>query len=338
MQIEQITDVEIWEKAVKELADANFLQSWYWGEFQAALGKQVVRLMAVEDGRPLGLAQAILEPAKRGSYLAVAGGPLFQPERPPVFAQLLESLATTGRDLGAVFIRLRPQVIETAPTLAWLHSLGLQPAPMHLTADLTLRLDLTQSTDQLLAQMRKNTRYSIRKADSLQIKTWLSQDPAEIKDFYQTQLELAHRHNFVPFSYDWLHQQFQIFASQNMAALIHAATFDNQLLASAFVIFYHQEAVYHYGVSTPANQKLPGSYAVQWRAIQEAQARGMHYYNLWGIAPPNQLDHRFAGVSLFKRGFGGEEVKYLSAHDLPLSSRYLFTKTFENLRRIRRKL
>ncbi|NCN23699.1 MAG: peptidoglycan bridge formation glycyltransferase FemA/FemB family protein, partial [Gallionella sp.] len=151
----------------------------------------------------------------------------------------------------------------------------------------------------------------------------------QIKEFYDHQLELAKRHHFVPFGFEFLRNQFQAFANQESVALIHSRTAEGELLASAFVIFYNREAVYHYGISTDANRSLPGSYACQWRAIGEAKSRGCTRYNFWGVAPADQPHHRFAGVSIFKRGFGGQEIEYIKAHDLSLSSKYYLTWAFE---------
>src|SRR3546814_3819774 len=47
----------------------------------------------------------------------------------------------------------------------------------------------------------------------------------------------------------------------------------------------------------------------------------------------SDLQHRFVGVSLFKRGWGGDEVQYLPARDLSLNWKYAFTKVFELVRR-----
>src|SRR5258708_2538933 len=127
---------------------------------------------------------------------------------------------------------------------------------------------------------------------------------------HRQQLALANKHGFVPFSYDFLHKQFETFVADDHVLLFHAYK-NEQLLASAFIIFYHREAVYHYGISTPENDRLPGSYACQWAAIKWAKEQGGKKYNFWGIAPEDKPDHRFAGVTLFKKGFGGSEVQYL---------------------------
>ena len=52
--------------------------------------------------------------------------------------------------------------------------------------------------------------------------------------------------------------------------------------------------------------------------MEEARERGMERYNLWGIVGVDEKEHRFYGVSEFKRSFGCEELKYTPAHDLIL--------------------
>ena len=136
----------------------------------------------------------------------------------------------------------------------------------------------------------------------------------------------------MPFSLEFLEQQFLAFTKNNQVALIHSYL-GEQPLATAFIIFYRSEAVYHYGISTEANAKLPGSYACQWAAIKDAKRRGQEIYNFWGVAPADQSKHRFAGVGLFKRGFGGSEVAYLPAQDYPISILYWLSRAFELVRK-----
>ena len=100
----------------------------------------------------------------------------------------------------------------------------------------------------------------------------------------------------------------------------------------SFIIFYGQEAVYHYSGSSDKLRHIPASSLLQWRAILEAKRRGLARYNFWGIAKSDNLKHRFAGVSLFKKGFGGERLDYLRTHDLPVSPVYYLTYLFETLR------
>jgi lipid II:glycine glycyltransferase (peptidoglycan interpeptide bridge formation enzyme) len=333
----QILEKIQWETFLEARPEANFLQSWNWGIFHERLGKKVFRVGFFDGQNIVAVAQCVKEQAKRGTYFTVAGGPLLDWQNSSLLKYVFLELKKLAQQEGCLFIRIRPQEEENDHVKAQVSQLGLVEAPMHLTADLTLQLDLTKSEDELLAEMRKNTRYEVRRATKENIVVKTSSDPADIQVFYDNQLELAKKHGFVPFSYEFLHEQFRTFVADNQAVLFHAYK-DEQLLASAFVIFYHQEAVYHYGISTPANDRLPGSYACQWAAVTWAKAHGGLRYNFWGIAPQDKPDHRFAGVSLFKRGFGGKEVQYLPAHDLPVSWQYSLVRQFETVRKKLRKL
>jgi lipid II:glycine glycyltransferase (peptidoglycan interpeptide bridge formation enzyme) len=321
-----------WEKFISTHKEANFLSSWNWGEFHSQLGKKIYRLGIYKDQKITGCAQVIVEKAKRATYLTLAGNPLIDWHSPQDFKLIIKRLKKIGNKNKATFVRVRPQIKDTHKNISIFSDQNFKPSPMHLTADLTLQLDLTKSLEDILMDMRKNTRYEIRKSEKINLKITTSQNPQDIDQFYQHQLKLAKKHNFVPFGKKFLKTQFEIFAKDNQVLLI-SSNHQNKLLAQAFVIFYGQEAVYHYGISTPDNYKLPGSYACQWAAIKEAKKRNLKRYNFWGIAPQNApKNHRFYGVSLFKRGFGGQEIAYLPTQDLPLSSKYFAVNFFEKIR------
>jgi lipid II:glycine glycyltransferase (peptidoglycan interpeptide bridge formation enzyme) len=114
------------------------------------------------------------------------------------------------------------------------------------------------------------------------------------------------------------------------------ATYQGEVLALAMILFYGREAVYHYSGSSNAHREVPASYLLQWEVIKAAKKLGFKRYNFWGYS--DNPRHRFYGPSLFKRGFGGHEEKYLPAHDIIASPIYWFDWGFETLRRIYRHL
>jgi lipid II:glycine glycyltransferase (peptidoglycan interpeptide bridge formation enzyme) len=334
-EVKEVTSKNEWEGFIHSRLEANFLQSWNWGTFHENLGKKIFRLGLYEEGKLSAITLCIKEVAKRGTYLTIAGGPV--PFVSPRSEQLMQKVREIARTEKCDFIRLRPQELDSDESRRTAKELGLKKSPLYLTADLTLQLDLHQSEAELLRQMRKSTRYEIKKAERENIEIKVSKNPEDIRQFYEYEAALARKQGFVPFPYKFLHEQFKAFVEDDQVALIHASG-GGELLASAFVIFYNHEAVYHYGVSTPANVKLPGAHACQWAAIREAKQRGCGRYNFWGVAPKGESHHRFAHLSVFKRGFGGEEVKYLPAHDLPISPKYPLIKAFELARKIIRRV
>lgn len=337
-----------WENLLSRFPEANFLQSWAWGEFHQRLGHPVYRV-----SRESGVFQAIVEPAKRARYLTVPGGPLARLWTRSSLESIVSELRRIAVDEHCVFIRIRPQVLDTPEHRRVVADLGFRRAPMHLHAETTRVIDLRQSNEQLLSGMRKSTRYEIRRAQKLGINVEQSTDESLIDHFVTLQEETAKREHFVPFSKEYLLEQFRAFklddavrfffvrkrSDPTRSDLIRLRSDLLKPISMAFVIFYRKEAVYHYAASNAASRSFPAAHAIQWAIIHEAKKRGCTKYNLWGDVPDDQLGaHRFSGPALFKRGFGGQQIAYLSAHDLPLSPRYWMNWAIESVRKMSRNL
>lgn len=338
LEIKIIDEQIVWEKFLSEHPEANFLQSWYWGGFHERLGKQVFRHGFYKKGKLEGIMLSVIEPAKRGKYLTVPGGPIIDWNDEAIVHAAFQTMQETARENGCIFVRIRPQLIENERSRELFKKYDCKPALMHLHAELTSQLDVTKSEEELLAQMRKATRYEIRKGEKLGITVSVSKDEKLIKDFYDLQIETAKRQKFIPFSYTFFHEQFKVFFEVDKA-LLYTATFEKKVLAQAFIIFYGSEAVYHYGASTEDGRKYPGAYLIQWEAIKEAKKRGMSRYNFWGVAPVENTSHRFYGISIFKRGFSGEDVQYLHAQDIVINKkRYVINEIIEKIRKVTRRV
>src|SRR3989344_2349246 len=330
--IKNISEKNIWEEFILGKNEANFLQSWSWGEFHEALGEFINRTGFFENNKLVGVMLSVIEPARRGRYLTVPGGPIIDWGNKNLINAFSQQIKKIAKENNCVFVRVRPQLKFDDFSKNLFKNLGFIKAPMHLHAELTSQLNIIKPEEELLLQMRKATRYEIKKGIKENIKITTSTDEKDIQKFYDLQIETAKRQKFVPFSYKFLHEQFKIFA-ENGNVLLYKAEFENKLLAQAFIIFYGREAVYHYGASTDEGRHYPGAYLIQWEAIKEAKKRGMERYNLWGVSPLDKWEHRFSGLSLFKRGFGGEDFQYLPAQDLIINKlKYLLNYLIETLR------
>lgn len=337
--IKTVDSKDVWEKFVRSQPEANFLQAWNWGVFHEALGHQVFRLGLSQGKRMVGGALAVKEMARRGTYLTVPGGPLINWQNLTQVAEMVQKLQELGRQERCAFVRIRPQAVDSPELRATLYNYGFVRSPMHLHAELTRMVDVSQTDDELLAAMRKNTRHEVRRAMKMNVKVLQSTDIKLVEVLYELQLETARRHKFVPFSRNYFVKQFEAFVADNQAVLFVVNEPNGiQPISIAMGLFYNREAVYHYSASSDIARSIPAAYAMQWEIIQEAKRRGCVRYNMWGdVADSELMTHRFAGPSLFKRGFGGEQLAYVPAHDLPLSKRYWLTHGFERVRkRVRR--
>jgi lipid II:glycine glycyltransferase (peptidoglycan interpeptide bridge formation enzyme) len=337
--LKTITNPIAWEKFVTSHPESNFLQSYYHGQTHEALGKKVHYLGIFEGQALVGVCLGIIEDAKRGRYLSIPGGPLLNWENQSLVKSFFEQISEVAKKDRCIFIRLRPQIEDTEQNRLLMKKNHLKPSPMHLTAEHTLQLNLNQSPEIILAQMRKTTRYEIRQAEKLGIKVISTTDIKAADEFYDAQIQTAKRQKFVPFSLPLIRSEFSCFTKHNQALLYKAVSPNGKPLAYALIIHYPTESSYHFGASTEEGRRLPGAYAILWQAIRDAQKLNIPRFNFWGIVGENQTKHRFYGVSVFKRGFGGQEVKYIPAHDLVLNSlRYLPIYLFETARKKIRRL
>lgn len=338
MRVEDITDKQQWDDFVTSHEEANFLHSWQWGEFHLSRGKTVVRRGVFDGDKLIGVYEGEVETARRGRHIAVAGGPIVDWTDKPAVEALVADMREQGRKYHCAFVRVRPQLEKTDGSMRLFRELGLHAAPMYLSVELAGVLDLEKSEDELLKNMRQRLRRALRKAEKNGITIEKSTDPARMKEFYDIQLQTAGRHHFIAFSEDFLTKQFAAFAEDN-SAVLYTARYNGEVLAQNFMIFYGNEASYHYGVSTELGTKLSGAPLLHMQAMRDARERGIKRYNFWGIVDEDDTKHRFYGVSVFKRGFGVDELHYVPAHDLILNpAKYAIDWTVETIRRKVRKV
>ncbi len=347
----EITDRETWDDFVAKRPETNFLQSFDFYEFHKNRGLEIVRRAALKDDKIVAVYAGVVEHAKRGRHLAIAGGPILDWNDKKLAKLVVNDIKEQSTKLNCVFARLRPQCEVSEKTLKLAQDLGLKKAPMYLSVEYAGILDLNKTDEELLTDMRQRLRRALRKGAKNGITIEVSTNPKDIHEFYRIQLQTAKRHDFYAFGEDFLTKQFTAFAredekilrepsdtlsklDQHGEARLYIAKKDGEILAENFMIFYGNEASYHYGVSSELGTKLSGAPLLHVQAMKDARAKGIKRYSFWGIVAEDDTNHRFYGVSQFKRGFGVDELKYLPAHDLVIHQfAYLKTWLIETVRR-----
>ena len=333
MNIVDATDREEWDDFIKSHREANFLQSWDFYEFHKKRGKRIVRRLALDDKTIIGAYAGVVETAKRGTYMAIAGGPIVDWSKRMVVNRIFDDIKEQGRHYNCAFVRVRPQLELSKKSLDLMQKLGLKRAPMYLSVEYAGILDLTKSEEEILVGASQGFRRKLRKAEKNEIEISAETSDEAIKDFCKLEKLHAERQKYVAFSGDFLRKQFEAFRDNN-EVIIYTAKKDGEILAQNFMIFYGPEASYHYGVSSALGTKYSAAPLLHMEAMREARKRGCIRYNLWGIVEPNETSHRFYGVSEFKRSFGCEELRYTPAHDLILKPLvYQKTKLVETMRK-----
>ncbi|MDO8265142.1 MAG: peptidoglycan bridge formation glycyltransferase FemA/FemB family protein [Candidatus Parcubacteria bacterium] len=335
MEIKEISDKDIWEEFLLKYKEKTFLQSWNWGEFNKMMGSKIWRFGLYKNEKLSAVSLVIKVEAKRATFLFVPHVPDIEPELFNAFVGKLKELA---REEKAIFIRIAPIWESNDENRKVFKNMGFRDAPIHMHPEVTWELDISQPEEDLMKNMRKTTRYLIRQAGkNPDIIIQQSDKIEDIEKFHNIYESTVQRHNFIGFPPGYLKNQHMAFSGDSQISTF-LGFYKGELVSSAIIVFYQGTAYYHHGASLVKYQKIPVSYLLQLEAIKEAKKRGCKVYNFWGIAPTDNPNHPWAGLSLFKMGFGGYRRDYIKTQDYPLSFRYWINYIIEAMRRKRRNL
>ena len=337
MEIKPISTEIAWNELLALQPPTSFLQSWEWGDFQHTVTHSPIRLAVYEQEKPLLYAQIMNMRTKRGNFLFIPHGPVVFPQvnQTEILRYFYSEITKLAKKHSCHFIRISPPLVDTAENHALYASLSFRDAPIYLHAETMWELDITPPEDQLLAAMRKTTRYSIRKAEKEGATIEIKNNQAGLDIFYALYEQTVNREQFSPYSKKYITHEWEAFARTGNAVILVGKEKDAGYTAAALMICTKQGMYYHQGASL--HSKIPTAYLLQWEAMKEAKRRGCTLYNFWGIYRPGRTPKAWQGLTLFKQGFGGKQIDYIPTQDLPLSPFYRLTYLYEKILFLKRK-
>lgn len=345
MVIREITNKEEWEGFLEKCVEKTFLQSWNWGEFNLGIGCKIWRFGIYNNENLIAIALVVKVIARRGTFLLIPHGPvllsdLTGQDKKEIFKLILEQLRSDIKTEKVGFVRISPILEDNQENRAIFEDLGFRYAPMHSSAyEATWKLDIYPDEQKLLADMRKTTRYLIKKvSENSDISIEITSDYKNVEIYQKLNKEVARRQKFVAFSDEFIKKEFEIF-SKNGQALFLFGKYKGEVVCGALIIFWQNISFYHQAASLGKFAKFSVPYLLQWEAIKEAKRRGCAVYDFWGFTDPEIFPrHPWAGPSLFKMGFGGYKKEYVKTQDFIISWRYWINYIIEIIRKKRRGL
>ncbi|MEI6144195.1 MAG: peptidoglycan bridge formation glycyltransferase FemA/FemB family protein [Candidatus Berkelbacteria bacterium] len=333
----EIQDKKIWESFISGANYHSFLQSWNWGECQLAQGDKIFRIGIFCQDELVAIIQLIKIIAKRGTYLLCPHGPVFknQDDLKNAFGQIDQYITQLAKSEKCDFIRICPTVKNNQENLEIFKKFGFRKSPIHTHPEISWILDIFKTNDQLLAEMRKTTRYMIKRSQKEGARVEISANPDDLEKFWRIYSDTAKRQKFTTAPKNILKSEFDLFLKDNQIRFFFGQLND-EVIVAAMIVFYGDSAYYHNSGSLKKHEKIGISHLVQWEAIQEAKNRGLKFYNFWGISPEDKPSHPWAGLSMFKKGFGGGAEYYLPSQDKPITKKYFLNFAIEKLRSIKR--
>ncbi len=241
-----------------------------------------------------------------------ARGPVFDDES----TEAVEFLIFKVREIlmkqeKGLFWRLDPY-LETKDTDIFANFSVKQATQNYQPTD-TLELDLTKSEELLLSEMKRKGRYNIKLSAKKGVifREILASEVTEqdLDDFYNLNNETTSRDGFSGHQKSYYRS---FIKNLDKYAVLFFAEFEGKRIATAISTFCGDKAIYYFGASTSDRQyrNLMAPYGLQWFMINFAKKRGCKTYDFLGIAPENEPNHAYAGISDFKWKFGGYRKTY----------------------------
>jgi len=318
MQIISLETKEQFDEFVARQKHSQFLQSWEWGEFQKKIGHQVRRYGLYEKNNLKFVLQLVKMdlPLGKAYFYAPRIGIKFLDKEDLNF--LFQEIGKVARTNKIVFFRFEPRSEFPISNIQYPISKTIDIQPSQ-----TLILDVSGSEAEILARMSQKTRYNIRLAGKKGVKVRQG-SAADFEDFWRLLDKTRERDKFRLHPKNYYRRMLEV---SNMKLLI--AEYRKKIIAGIIVSYFGDLGVYVHGASANEHRNVMAPYLLQWEAIKIARERGCGFYDFNGID-----EAKWPGVTRFKRGFGGEEIKYPGTFDLVFDKKYYLL--YKVLRKIRR--
>ena len=282
----------------------NLWQHPLWAKFQELIGRKTWLLkgdhasaLVVRHPLPLGFC-----------WLEIPRGPLFASHK--AAEVFLGQVANLAKSEKAIFVRFSPfENLNIGHSLE-IGNWKLEIAKHDHHPQTTLVLDLSLSEEDLLKQMKPKGRYNIKVAEKGGVTVRENQG---VDPFYDLLVKTTGRDGFSANPKAYYEKMLQ--ALQPHAQLLMAGK-DGKAIAGGIFVYLDKVGTYYYGASDHEYRNLMAPYLLQWEAIKEAKRRGCKTYDFLGIAPEGATSHPWAGVTEFKKKFGGTVVNYPQAKEL----------------------
>lgn len=241
----------------------------------------------------------------------------------------VQSLCNAGTQLNADFLRIEPQ---TGASEAVLREQGAVRIG-EVDPQFTRIVDLAQSEAALRDALTSGHRNGINGTKRRGIHIRQTDAKADFNEFLRMLHETA-AHSGVRF---WPDDYYRILIKtlgEAGVAKLYMAEAEGQPVAAALFYDWGGTRYYaHAGAHQEANRRLKAAVSLVWQALLDAKAAGLKRFDLWGVAPAADRAHHLAGLSVFKAGYGGEQVGFLGTWDIPLHrNKYRLYSLYRHLR------
>jgi len=289
-----------WDKLVRSHRDASFFHSTSWaGVLHDTYGHVPHYFCTLKDER-LSAVLPVMEvnsplTGRRGVSLPFTDESLFLSDGSTTAEEVFQELIAFGRTRKWKYVECRGIKNLSKTALPSLSFFG------HV-------LPLSDCEDQTFARLEARVRRGIRKAERSNVRVEISQSMDAVRAFYSLHCKTRRRHGLPPQSFSFFRSIFRHVLSKDLGFVVLGSYQEKPIVAA---VFFHlgDKAIYKFGASEVAFNRLCGNNLIMWETIKWYSARGFALLHFGRTSIANE------GLRRFKLGFGTEEypidyVKY----------------------------
>jgi len=312
-----------WDNFVASTHNGHVFQTSPWASYRQKAGWNPILIsLTNQDSLRAGclVYQRSIAGLPIGGVLHVPRGPVLDydsPEAPRLFSEVLDRLIQFA-DRSFAVVRVCPDVKRTT---TWVEEMllekGFQRAKRSVGHTATIRLDLTQPLDCIIAGMSNNRRRDIRQFEK-EGKAWSSYRDTSLESLellygmYSKTIEKAGKS---PKCFHDLRMMHETLASYGASFILVVKYYDRPVAAVLLVPMKKHFWGFGGSMAEGAKELKYASVALYWEIIKWAKNQGYTEFDLQGVPdPPNPNDPLY-GVYQFKQRWGGEEVHLIGEYD-----------------------
>ena len=307
-----------WDRFLVATPATGFMQSSWWADFRATVGYAHFGAVLRSGGGIVG--GALVQRRRHGSgsvFYYIQDGPVL-PEDASLAQDVIEATLATidehrrSETETVSHLRIEPRWERLDIPLPGFETLARKDR--YVEPRNTLCIDLRPPPEAILAQMKPKGRYNIAVARRHGVSIREDTTRQGLTDFVRIYRDTAGRQGFrtKPRSY---FESLLALTAVGRRGEIYFAEHDGLRLATALVIRFGSRATYFYGGSLAERRHVMAPYLLHFEIMSRARQAGHEWYDLWGVAPEGDTTSAWAGISVFKRQFGGREVRLVPTLD-----------------------
>ncbi len=315
-----------WDEFLAKTPGGHYVQSSLWARMKALSGWRATRVVVRRRDCLVAGAQLLTRPLPLvGSLGYVPKGPLVAADDPQLSHLVITALHQVAIAQRVVYLALQPPVNGQA-LAHQLPGWGFRPNPKIGTVTATIRIDLTPSLDDLLAQMKKSTRANIRRGQSQGVRIREGAE-SDWGTFYRLLTAASQRKQFPIYSEKYYAEMRRALGSRGHLKLF-LAEYAGEAVSTLLAIPFGDSLFTHVSAWSGQHRERKPNEVLEWTVMQWAKAQGYRYYDFEGIdpkaaravlqgepLPDSRLQVADRMVTRYKLGFGGQVTLLPGAYD-----------------------